>query len=311
MSLAALLITLALGQSDPFVRSRVATTPGSQCLFWTVRSIDWHLSSVGNPNTSMEDQKQREFEAIRRSFQSWQRVFDTCGNLRFSEGSLVDDRKVGYELRGDNRNLVLFRSRSCSDFVPEDNKCWDEDTCGNDFDCWDGNPDTIALTLTTYDEKSGIIYDSDIQLNAGGFVFTTVDPPAPICSRPISTNPGNCVATDVQNTMTHEIGHLIGLDHTRALGSVMNPSAPQGEVSKRNIDDGSSDFVCTAYPRGQASQSCITPSLERSGTATVLGQHAIGCSSSGAGAWWPALAGGALLAWRRRRGAARQGATPR
>jgi MYXO-CTERM domain-containing protein len=311
VSLAALLVTLALGQSDPFVRSRVATTPGSQCLFWTVRSIDWHLSSVGNPNTSMEDQKQREFEAIRRSFQSWQRVFDTCGNLRFSEGSLVDDRKVGYELRGDNRNLVLFRSRSCSDFVPEDNKCWDEDTCGNDFDCWDGNPDTIALTLTTYDEKSGIIYDSDIQLNAGGFVFTTVDPPAPICSRPISTNPGNCVATDVQNTMTHEIGHLIGLDHTRALGSVMNPSAPQGEVSKRNIDDGSSDFVCTAYPRGQASQSCITPSLERSGTATVLGQHAIGCSSSGAGAWWPALAGGALLAWRRRRGAARQGATPR
>ncbi|HZH15219.1 MAG TPA: myxosortase-dependent metalloprotease, MXAN_2677/MXAN_2678 family [Archangium sp.] len=307
MIVASLLVTLALGQSDPFVRSRVsASDPAGQCLFWTVPTIHWQLSSVGNPNTSMEDQKQREFAAIRASFLSWQRIFDACGNLRFSEGPLVDDRKVGYELKGDNRNLVLFRSRSCAELVPDDNKCWDEDTCGNDFDCWDGDPQTIALTLTTYDEKSGIIYDSDIQLNANGFVFTTVDsPPAPICPRPISSNPGNCVATDVQNTMTHEIGHLIGLDHTRALGSVMNPSAPQGEVSKRNIDEGSANFVCKTYPKAQASQSCVTPSLERSGNVAVLGQHAIGCSSAGAGAWWPAMAGWALLAWCRRRGGAR------
>jgi hypothetical protein len=305
---ASLLVTLALGQSEPFVRSRVeAGNPGAQCLFWTVPTLDWQLSSVGNPNTSMEAQKQSEFAAIRRSFQSWQQLFDACGNLRFSEGPLVDDRKVGYELKGDdNRNLVLFRSKSCTERgVSTDNKCWDEDTCGNDFDCWDGDLQTIALTLTTYDEKSGIIYDSDIQLNASGFVFTTVDPPAPTCSRPISTNPGNCVATDVQNTMTHEIGHLIGLDHTRALGSVMNPSAPQGEVSKRDIDEGSADFVCRTYPKGQASQSCVTPALERSGNAAVLGPQALGCSSSGAGAWLPAVAGWALLAWRRRRGGAR------
>ncbi|HYO70938.1 MAG TPA: myxosortase-dependent metalloprotease, MXAN_2677/MXAN_2678 family [Archangium sp.] len=302
MIVASLLVSLALGQSHPFVRSRVNTTADAQCLFWTEPTLRWQLSSVGNPNTSTEDQKQKEFEAIRRSFQSWQRIFESCGNLRFSEGSLVDDRKVGYELKGENRNLVLFRSRRCADFVPSDNKCWDEDTCGNDFDCWDSNPDTIGLTLTTYDEKSGIIYDSDIQLNASGFVFTTVDPPAPICPRPISTNPGNCVATDVQNTMTHEIGHLIGLDHTRALGSVMNPSAPQGEVSKRTVDDGSADFVCETYPKGLPSQSCASPSLERSGSATVLGPHAIGCSSSGAGAGWSAMAGWALLAWRRRRG---------
>lgn len=306
MIVASLLVALALGQSAPFVRSRVNTTAEAQCLFWTARSIDWHLSSVGNQNTRLEGQKQREFEAIRRSFQSWQQIFDTCGNLRFSEGPLVDDRKVGYELEGDNRNIVLFRSRNCAEFVPDTNKCWDEDTCGNDFDCWDGNPDTIALTLTTYDEKSGIVYDSDIQLNAGGFLFTTVDPPAPLCPRSTTNNPGNCVATDVQNTMTHEIGHLIGLDHTRALGSVMNPSAPQGEVSKRTIDEGSADFVCKTYPSGLASQSCVTPSLERSGSATVLGQHGIGCSSSGAGALLPAVAGGALLAWRRRRGAARR-----
>ncbi|MFY0569180.1 myxosortase-dependent metalloprotease, MXAN_2677/MXAN_2678 family [Archangium lansingense] len=308
MIVASLLVALALGQSDPFVRSRVeAGDPDAQCLFWTVPTINWQLRSVGNPNTSTEDQKQREFEAIRRSFQSWQQIFTSCGNLRFMEGPLVDDRKVGYEVDGENRNLVLFRSQSCIERgISADHACWDEDTCGNDFDCWDGDPQTIALTLTTYDEKSGIIYDSDIQLNASGFVFTTVDSPTyPVCPRPTPTNPVNCVATDVQNTMTHEIGHLIGLDHTRAAGSVMNPSAPQGEVSKRTIDQGSADFVCVSYPKGQASQSCVTPALERSGNVAVLGQQAFGCSSSGAGAGLAAMAGWVLLAWRRRRGNAR------
>jgi hypothetical protein len=307
MMLAPMLVAaLALGQSDPYVRSRVrANDANAHCLFWTVRTIDWQLSSAGNPK-STDAQKQNEFIAIRESFQGWQEIFSACGNLRFQEGPLVDDRKVGYSVKGDNRNLVLFRSRRCEDVAPANDACWDEETCGNAFDCWEDNASTIALTLTTYDEKSGIIYDSDIQLNAAGFVFTTVSPPAPTCSQPVTVNPTNCVATDVQNTMTHEIGHLIGLDHTMADGSTMYPRAPPGEVSKRSIDEGSRDFVCVTYPMGQPSQSCVTPALSASGSAASLGPQATGCSSSGAEAWLPALAGWGLLAWRRRRGGARR-----
>ncbi len=311
MILASLLVSLALGQqsTDPFVRSRVRqNNPGSQCLFWTVPTIQWQLSSVGNPKSS-EAQKQNEFAAIRRSFQSWQDVFEACGNLRFQEGPLVDGERntVGYNPRGENRNLVLFRSVDCDAVAPPEVEC-DEDTdCGNAYDCWDSNASTIALTLTTYDEKSGIIYDSDIQLNAAHFVFTTVDsPPYPACPQPISSNPGNCVATDVQNTMTHEIGHLIGLDHTWASRSVMYPQAPAGETSKRTIDAGSRDFVCQAYPKGRASQSCFTPTPEEGASSAKLGDLAFGCSSSGAEAWLPAMAGFALLAWRRRRGGDRR-----
>ena len=303
MMLAPLVLALALGQSsEPFVRSRVqAGNAEAHCLFWTVPTIHWQLSSVGNPK-STEAQKQSEFSAIRRSFQNWDDVFAACGNLRFSEGPLVDERKVGYDLKGDNRNIVLFRSRRCADVAPSNDKCWTDDDCGNVYDCWDGDERTIALTLTTYDEKSGIIYDSDIQLNANGFVFTTVTD-GPTCSQPITTN--TCVATDVQNTMTHEIGHLIGLDHTLASGSTMYPRAPPGETSKRSVDQGSRGFVCATYPKGQASQSCVTPTLETSGDAVKLGPQAVGCSGSGAEAWLPAMASWALLAWRRRRGGAR------
>jgi hypothetical protein len=301
---ASMLVALALGQSSaPYVRSRAdASNPDTHCLFWTARTLTWQLSSVGNPK-STDDQKKKEFAAIRGAFHNWQEIFSACGNLQIAEGPMVDDRKVGYELKGENRNLVLFRARRCDEVVPSGDKCKAEDTCGNVYDCWDSNAGTIGVTLTTYDENSGIIYDSDIELNASNFVFTTVDDP--VCKQPVTSTSASCISTDLQNTMTHEIGHLLGLDHTEAPGSTMNPSAPPGEISKRTIDDGSRNFVCMAYPKNRPSQSCVTPSLSPSGNAMELGPESRGCTSTGAEAWLPALAGWAALAWRRRRGGVR------
>jgi uncharacterized protein (TIGR03382 family) len=296
VNIAALMLALSLGQtsSAPYVRSRVeASDTSSQCLFWTVPKITYYQSSAGNPQTKPAGS---ELDAIRRSFQSWQTIFDKCGNLSFEDGGVVDDRKVGYDSTGDNRNLVLFRTRRCADVAPASDACWKDDSCNNAYDCWSNDAQTIAVTLTTYDEKSGIIYDSDIELNAAGFFFTASD--GPVCNPPVLTT--NCVSTDVQNTATHEIGHFIGLDHTNATGSTMNPRAPPGETSKRTIDSGSQSYVCVAYPQGQPSQACIHPTVD-----TSLGSKAKtgGCATAGAEAWLPALAGWALLLARRRGGA--------
>jgi hypothetical protein len=261
------------------VRSRVdPNDQNSQCLYWTAGSLRWHQSSLGSSSAPASS----EFEAVRRSFQSWHSVFTQCGNLTFEEGAVLDDRKVGYESKGENRNLILFRTRSCTDVVPSDAECHAEDTCANEFDCWDHGSGTIGITLTTYDERSGIIYDSDIELNEAYHQFTTPE--------------SVVVRRDVENTVTHEVGHLIGLDHTDALNSTMNPTAAPGETSKRVIDSGSSGFVCAVYPKGRPSQACLyTPGDEE------LGSKTGGCASAGAGAWLPALAGWALLALRRRR----------
>lgn len=299
MKIAALMVALTLGQSSaPYVRSRVeAGDPTTQCLFWTVPKLTWYQNRAGNAETKPSGS---EFDAVRRSFQSWQTLFAGCGNLTFEEGGVVDDRDVGYDVKADdNRNLVLFRTKRCSDIAPSTDACWKEDTCGNLYDCWSNDSQTIAVTLTTYDEKSGIIYDSDIELNSFGFYFTTAD--GPTC--PTARGGLNCVSTDVQNTMTHEIGHLVGLDHTNALGSTMNPRAPSGETTKRSIDTGSHDFVCTTYPRGIASQGCIAPNaMDSAGASSLLGRKAAtGCASTGAEAWLPALAGWALLLAARRR----------
>jgi hypothetical protein len=296
VKLAALMLAMTLGQtsSAPYVRSRVEMgDPSTECLFWSVPKITWYQSNAGNPQTKPAGS---EFEAVRKSFQSWQTIFSQCGNLTFEEGGRVAERTVGYDPKGDNRNLVLFRTQRCSDVAPATDACWKDDECGNKYDCWSNDGQTIAVTLTTYDERSGIIYDSDIELNSDGFFFTTAD--SGTCNPPLVTQ--NCVSTDVQNTMTHEIGHLVGLDHTNALNSTMNPRAPPGEISKRTIDAGSRDFVCATYPKNLASKACILPlvaedTLGRKGTAAA-------CASAGAEAWLPALAvWGLLLAARRRR----------
>jgi hypothetical protein len=296
VTIAALLLSLTLGQSlDPYVRSRVeAGDRTTQCLFWTVPRITWHQSTKGNPETLPAGS---EFDAVRRSFQSWQDVFASCGNMTFEEGPRVEDRDVGYVLRGDNRNIVLFRTRPCTvgSVVPANDACWEDDSCGNAYDCWGNGNETIAVTLTTYDQNTGIIYDSDIELNSVAFTFTTAD--GPRCPPEVTQG---CVATDIQNTMTHEIGHLVGLDHTDALNSTMNPRAPPGETSKRTLDSGSRSFVCEAYPKGGVSQNCIHLTTD-----PTLGRKAAsgsgGCASAGAGAWLPALAGWALVRRARRR----------
>jgi hypothetical protein len=283
-------LAAVLGQSNaPYERSRVV--PGdtsTQCLYWTQTRITWNQSTVGNPKAT----NHTEFDAISRSFQSWQDIFASCGNLTLTEGPRVDSRTVGYNRGGDNINLVLFRGRDCRQVAPANDACFTNRDCDNVYDCWDDSNGTIAITLTTYDERTGVVYDSDISFNAAQFDFTTGNGgPCGIVATP------DCVATDVQNTATHEVGHFVGLDHTNAPGSTMNPSAPPGETSKRTIDSGSRDFVCTAYPKGKASQPCFPVP----GTNNNSGGGGCGAASGGL-AVLPLLAAASLLARRRRGG---------
>lgn len=294
MTFVALTALLVLGQSNaPFVRSHTrANDASSPCLWWATTPITFVQSDAGNSVTTGDT----EFGAITGSFETWNIAGRDCSSMRFVESPRTTSRAVGFDASGQNNtNIVLFRERLCTDVVETSNPCWRAQTCGNDYDCWFYSTDVIALTTTTFDSNTGRVYDGDIELNAGRFYFTTTT--GDTCS---AASPSQaCVSTDVQNTMTHEIGHLIGLDHTQALGSTMNPSADLGDTNKRRVDSGTLDYLCNAYPVGKAPRACsateifvpVPCSTYRSGDApaecggSAGGDDDSGGCSAAAGAW--------------------------
>ena len=170
----------------------------------------------------------------------------------------------------DHRNVVVIRS---------DIWCPEKDT----EMCYD--PAELART-TLWSQPSGELIDVDIQVN-------NVD----------DYEWGDLVADfqlrvrDLQNAMTHELGHLIGLDHTcyvfdpntprpsddlgnpipdcdvsspDIMATTMYPSASIGDVDKRTPEADDRRGVCELYPLADDPGPCVPPN-EPGGCACGVG----------------------------------------
>jgi len=157
-------------------------------------------------------EREKCFEAVTSAFKEWESP--ECTSLRFERGEDTEEAKASFnslDLK-ENKNIVVWI-----------------------YNDWPYEPNGLALTTVTYDDKTGKIYDADIELNGYNYRFDVV------------TNPPSTY-TDIQNTITHEIGHLIGLDHTFEPSSVMYPTARAGEIKKRELSQDDIDGVCEIYP---------------------------------------------------------------
>ncbi|MBM4343426.1 MAG: matrixin family metalloprotease [Deltaproteobacteria bacterium] len=101
---------------------------------------------------------------------------------------------------------------------------------------WPYGATVFALTVVTFDQCTGEIVDADIQLDDGGHQFC-----AGACG------PGQ---QDLSNTLTHEVGHLLGLDHSVASESTMDSSGPSGQTKKATLHGDDRQGVCAAYTGG-------------------------------------------------------------
>jgi len=242
-ALLALAIVLALPLSAPaFVRSR---TDAGACLFWDTRTIPWAMNERGLPGLGYE----RAHEAFARAFRTWEDV--GCSDVTFEDRSPTSETRVGHGNGATGDNLMIFRTRDCDHVVPEDAPCRAEGGCANEFDCWEHGSSVIGVTTTTFFVQTGEIVDADIEMNAAWFDFTDVD--GPPCEHGQTTG---CVITDIQNTATHEIGHLLGLDHSPDRHSTMFASAPRGDLSKRDLGEDDVEGLCFIYPDGGPTARC-------------------------------------------------------
>jgi hypothetical protein len=89
---------------------------------------------------------------------------------------------------------------------------------------WPFRPDALAVTVVTVDDRTHEIVDADVALNPAQ-VFRVLGP-----------NGGPGGTNDLQNTITHELGHAFGLAHNAADPAVvMYPFSAAGETVKRRL----------------------------------------------------------------------------
>jgi hypothetical protein len=160
----------------------------------------------------------------------------------------------------DGQNVIVFRTRSCSDpgVVTPGDPCLSQGGCGNLYDCWEDATSqgvaTLALTWVSFDTGSGQIHDADMELQdwngstttPRGHYFTCASS-GPLCT----LGQQGCVWWDVGSVVTHEAGHMIGFDHVTGVDAVMNPTLGPGAANiKRTLRADDVAGVCAVYPPG-------------------------------------------------------------
>ena len=199
-------------------------------LFWNKRDLTYAINS--DLYNSLPDERVRY--AIEKSFLTWQEVY--CSDINFSS-SLSDSSLVGYDWRvpTDNENLIVFRNGASDDKL----------------DKWRHDERSMALTTTTFNSLTGEILDSDIEFNGVNFKFSACEPQENDCF----------VSYDIQNILTHEIGHFLGLDHppkyqTGASETTMYYLSPKGELKKRSLHIDDINALCFIYPEAGPKNYC-------------------------------------------------------
>lgn len=102
---------------------------------------------------------------------------------------------------------------------------------------WSWDSDILALTRT-WTLPDGEIVHFDVTLNAEDPVWSTS---------------GANDTMDLQNAMTHEVGHALGLGHDEEHASAtMAPTASPGETRKRDLHRSDEDGARYLYPATEA-----------------------------------------------------------
>jgi len=256
-------------------------------VYWKSSCVPYAVQRDGSPDEGISALQVADL--LDQGFRSWSQLACSGGGtpeLATSRQGLIACDAVEFDCKAgaDNSNLVLFR---------------------DDFQ--DGEsalaPSVIALTTVTANLVSGEIFDADMEINSRDEDFVIDASGAPGARR------------DLRGVINHELGHLLGLSHSRVRGALMQslyeglttPSADDAAGICAAFDTGPSDPACSVEPLA-SDAAC----LGSDGTCTRIGstptqeESASGCACTEAGsqpagpfAWAWALGLGLWLARRK------------
>jgi hypothetical protein len=277
---------------------RTGPTQAGHYLYWESGCVFVTVDDAG----TKEIPGDQEFTVIDQSIATWNDDTASCSYLQ-----VIDQGRKAMEVGRDNVNVIKFRDVSwCRPAIADDPaRCYDDAAAG--------------ITTATYvddgsSSRDGAIVDADIEINGVNFAISLDGQ---------TLGNAGCNA-ELQNTLTHELGHLHGLEHTclaagdpprvddqgNPVPSCGAPNLPAsvteatmynfqscGETKKETLESDDITAICAIYPTANDPQTC-----------EPVGSGA-GCCSADAGPAGPLtlsiLVGLGLLGRAARRGARR------
>lgn len=233
-TLTALLVFLVTGEAHAFCRTTTCNPkkegntcvidPESGCettgrpLFWASNCVRINIQRNLSNNLVKEEAK----GAILRSFAHWQGVRCPGGgtaSISFTVGSDAYMDEVQHNKSGPNINVIFFRDNGWS---------------------YNGIEGTIATTSLGFDTDTGEIWDADIAINSANNALTIRN---------------DKVRTDLESVLVHEVGHFIGLAHSKVGDSVGNAVMYESYspgIIRRDLQPDDIEGLCTIYPPNRA-----------------------------------------------------------
>ncbi|MFH0900919.1 MAG: matrixin family metalloprotease [Pseudomonadota bacterium] len=179
----------------------VKTTAGGLPLRWGEQTLSIDVSMDGAPE-SIEGVA--GVEAVKSSFAVWSAILPASMPVDIEASPVHTPAEPDAY---DQRNAVLWVVSG-----------WDDDY----------EPNTLAMTLTTYNSETGQIVDADIMINSEQHDWIAGDEALASCQD----------ENDLQNVVTHEVGHLLGLAHEQTeREATMYPSSAPCETKKRDLHE--------------------------------------------------------------------------
>jgi hypothetical protein len=221
-------------------------TAGGKGFFWAKATIP--ITEYPNDFAQPTMTSDQLIAAATGAAAAWSSQTNPCTYLNLEVSASTEPTPVP---ANDGHNTLIFHSANWCQLAPDG-------TCEIDYDS-----SALAVTTDTANKSSGQIYDSDIEINALDYTWADVDPDG-----------GPSPDMDLQNALTHEMGHLIGLDHTcydpstgaaqpydnagqpvpvcpgsaAVQATTMYPSADPGDTQKRTLAPDDQAGVCGIYP---------------------------------------------------------------
>lgn len=229
---------------------RTGPTKAGHSLYWESGCAFVTVDSAG----TMAIAGDQEFPVIDASINTWNDATASCSYTHLFKD---DEKPVEVDAK-DRVNVIKFRDTS-----------WCRPATGKDpARCYE--PASAGITTATYindgGARDGAIVDADIEINGVNFAIA-------IAGQSLATG-RSCIA-ELQNTLTHELGHLQGLEHTCLapgdpsrvdnLGnpvpecastidpsiedSTMYPFQTCGETKKETLAADDINAMCAIYPK--------------------------------------------------------------